>query len=429
MRLLRTLSLFVASSGISTASTATAQDSTIRFVAFGDAGEIGTGLSLTSESVKRMIRSKETDFIAMVGDNFYPSGIHSPTDEIVSRVFLDHFGDIDVPFHPVLGDNDYGDDGIVGNLLAQVDLTDHIPNWQMPSLFYSRIIKKGNVSLCAVFIDTQSLLIVPDADKRSQEELSLLESQLDWIEQTLASDECQSSTFLVVFGHHPIKSTGKKHKKGKGKAVIAKLSPLFDLYKIDAYVCGHDHDLQFLYPYEEGPVSDEEDEPDIPAADSAGGPPNDPLTVFLGTRSYVDSSSSDTSSSTQSSTVTSSETPSISSTHSVSYIVSGAASRLRKNPLHVGVPLYNTWSIKDMFGYAIFESRLESDIPVLVTLFIRSETDEVVHSHPIRSHVDLRLATPIPSPLISPIGSPPGESLEAFDRADGAPVDDPATST
>jgi 3',5'-cyclic AMP phosphodiesterase CpdA len=281
-----------------------------------------------------MAQKTQMHFIAMVGDNFYPKGIQSVSDPVVKEVFLENFGDLKVPFHPVLGDNDYGDNEIVGSLQSQVDLSQTIPNWAMPQLFYSRIIREGAVSLCALFIDTQSMISIPHIDKRSPTESSVLEGQMNWIESTLSSRECSESTFVVVFGHHAIKSTGKKHKKGKSKAVVDKLSPIFDKYKVDAYVSGHDHDLQFIEESLE----------------------------------------------------------SLENRHIVSYIVSGAASRLRKHPVVVDIPGHRVWAVRDLVGYTIFESAISetTGLPILLTSFIRSENDQILHVQTIRSHVDLR---------------------------------------
>jgi tartrate-resistant acid phosphatase type 5 len=335
MTVSRILSLFVGYHGI--LSTHNSQeDGILRFVTFGDSGAVGDAQSMTGSILSSIVSTRSTAFVAMVGDNFYPCGIRSVIDPIVQSAFSDVFAGIAIPFHPVLGDNDYGDAGIVGNISAQVDLSRSISNWMMPSFFFSKIESTPLVRICTIYLDTQSLISIPDVDARTPEELGVLETQMDWLETTLASPDCQSSNFIVVFGHHTIKSTGKKHMKGKSAPLIEKLTPLFDKYKIDAYFSGHDHDLQAISP--------------------------------------ISCSSPD-----------GNETVAVS--HCVSYIVSGASSRLRKSPKEVPIPGHDTWAVRDVIGLTLTEAISPDE---MVTSFISSATGETVHTHRIRSHLALR---------------------------------------
>jgi len=155
------------------------QSGTLRFVTLGDAGAAGEPQLMTSAALSRIVSTNAISFVAMVGDNFYPSGIQSINDPAVHTGFVGAFGAIPVPFHPVLGDNDYGDDGIIGNISAQIALSSHLPNWEMPQFFYSKIERTDQVRICTVYIDTQSLISIPDIDMRTPEELGILETQMD----------------------------------------------------------------------------------------------------------------------------------------------------------------------------------------------------------------------------------------------------------
>jgi hypothetical protein len=48
----------------------------------------------------------------------------------------------------------------------------------------------------------------------------------------------------LVFGHHPIYSASKTH--GNTPEMIRKVKPLLEKYNVQFYICGHDHDFQYL---------------------------------------------------------------------------------------------------------------------------------------------------------------------------------------
>ena len=64
--------------------------------------------------------------------------------------------------------------------------------------------------------------------------------QIKWLE-----DELKKSTarWKVVIGHHPIRSHGAY---GDQKFMLKNIKPLLDEYKVQLYLNGHDHDLQYL---------------------------------------------------------------------------------------------------------------------------------------------------------------------------------------
>jgi acid phosphatase len=66
--------------------------------------------------------------------------------------------------------------------------------------------------------------------------------QIAWIEQEL---QRSTATWKVVYGHHPVFSYGMH---GDQEAMIDYVRPLLEKYDVTAYICGHDHDRQFLGP-------------------------------------------------------------------------------------------------------------------------------------------------------------------------------------
>lgn len=71
--------------------------------------------------------------------------------------------------------------------------------------------------------------------------------QRKWLEQVL-SDTSAAIKWKIVFGHHPAYSGGNRMKSKETNELNTLLKPLFDKYKVDAYICGHEHNLQYIKP-------------------------------------------------------------------------------------------------------------------------------------------------------------------------------------
>lgn len=70
---------------------------------------------------------------------------------------------------------------------------------------------------------------------------ALQAEQLAWLEAELKHP--RTTPFLVVMGHHPVYSDGPH---GDHPVLVHDWDPLFQKYKVDLYLAGHDHDLQHL---------------------------------------------------------------------------------------------------------------------------------------------------------------------------------------
>ncbi|CAB4045038.1 tartrate-resistant acid phosphatase type 5-like, partial [Paramuricea clavata] len=64
------------------------------------------------------------------------------------------------------------------------------------------------------------------------------ETQMEWIKNTLNDSKAD---YLIVFGHHPMFSAGWH---GSSQSLQDKLQDLFKQHKVNAYISGHDHNLQ-----------------------------------------------------------------------------------------------------------------------------------------------------------------------------------------
>ena len=68
-----------------------------------------------------------------------------------------------------------------------------------------------------------------------------------WIEQQLRS-RTKNIKWTIVVGHHPPYTGGRRLKSDDTKDIVNSFGPLMEQYKVDAYIAGHEHDLQYTKP-------------------------------------------------------------------------------------------------------------------------------------------------------------------------------------
>jgi tartrate-resistant acid phosphatase type 5 len=221
----------------------------VNFLFLGDWGRNGQYYqSQVSEQMGKTAAAIGADFIVTAGDNFYPSGMQSVQDPqwkySFEDVYRSHF--LQCPWYVCLGNHDYK-----GNIQAEIDYSNISRRWRLPSPYYSKKIKfKDGGVLLLVVIDTSPLL---DTYYGKDDEMSANVIQQDtaqqrmWLVQTL-SDTDPSIKWKVVVGHHPLYSGGKRKTSSDTRIIEQKLQPIFDTYKVDAYLCGHEHDFQVIKP-------------------------------------------------------------------------------------------------------------------------------------------------------------------------------------
>lgn len=179
-------------------------------------------------------------FIVSVGDNFYDYGVSSDEDPQFRTSFEEVYSDpsLQVPWRVILGNHDYR-----GNCQAQIAYSRKSGRWQMPARYYARTEGiPGGSAVDLIFIDTNPFIAQYAHDTLMQREIATQDSgkQLVWIEQRLAAS---SAPWKLVIGHHPIYSGGEH---GDSPELIEKLFPLLKRHGVQAYINGHDHDLQHL---------------------------------------------------------------------------------------------------------------------------------------------------------------------------------------
>jgi len=223
----------------------------LNFLAMGDWGR--NGEYHQKEVAQQMgISAKQfnASFILATGDNFYPSGVASTQDYswIASYENMYTAHALQTDWYVVLGNHDYK-----GNIQAEIDYSKISRRWHMPAAYYAKKIvideDSGPAVLLLICIDTSPFIsqYYSSEDHKAQVQVQDTAVQRKWLENVL-SDTSAAIKWKVVVGHHPLYTGGKRIKSKDTYELNALLQPIFDKYKVDAYICGHEHNLQYIKP-------------------------------------------------------------------------------------------------------------------------------------------------------------------------------------
>ena len=220
----------------------------LNFLVLGDWGGKGHEPYTTDTEVhvaKQMAETAEdTDakFVVALGDNFYEDGVDDADSKRFHATYTDVFEDLtDIPWYVIAGNHDHH-----GDVSAQIDYSDHNHAWRFPHLWHSHTwdIPGTDRTLKLVLIDTVKLCGNTHDDDDSQpqgaENETLASDQWDWLHHELKHSD---DDYLIVGGHYPVYSISKH---GPTHHLVDRLKPMLEEYDVNAYICGHDHDLQHL---------------------------------------------------------------------------------------------------------------------------------------------------------------------------------------
>jgi tartrate-resistant acid phosphatase type 5 len=214
---------------------------TVRFVAIGDVGKGNAGQKSVADAIAAKCQASGCDFVQLLGDNIYDSGVGSTTDGLWQTHFVMPYANINVPFWAVLGNHDYGQDGAGIDFPRgqhEVDYTNVSTKWKMPGKIWRHT--ERHVEFFGTDTNTQFLKSI-GAPGASQHESDLK----SWIASSTA-------TWKIAFGHHPYYSNGPHGNAGSyernplipppfnGRDVKSFLEGTI-CGKVDLYICGHDH--------------------------------------------------------------------------------------------------------------------------------------------------------------------------------------------
>ena len=217
----------------------------LEFAVIGDWGRNGEYFQKNvAQQLARAVTGLNASFIISTGDNIYPDGVASVQDPLWQASFENVFYQyaLSRPWYAVLGNHDYH-----GNAQAQVDYTQISQRWNMPARYYSFTRKiSPDAEALFVFLDTnpldQASYTAPYAQELMQQDST---AQKRWLEQVLAGAG-PSVRWKIVVGHHPLYTAGNRALNKPN--MRAALESVLEQYKVDIYLCGHEHDLQYYHP-------------------------------------------------------------------------------------------------------------------------------------------------------------------------------------
>jgi tartrate-resistant acid phosphatase type 5 len=222
--------------------------SALNFIAMGDWGRNGADhQKQVAEQMGKTAAEINAQFIIAAGDNFYPSGVISEFDPLFRYSFEDIYTAFSLQWdwYPVLGNHDYK-----SNPGAQVAYSKISRRWKMPARYYSKTFAiNGDATnqVLILFIDTNPLIpeFYRNAEYSPNVRTQDSTAQKKWMETQLAKAGTNVKWKIVV-GHHPMFTGGTRTDAYDTKAIRNTLKPMFDKYKVDVYLAGHEHNLQHL---------------------------------------------------------------------------------------------------------------------------------------------------------------------------------------
>jgi acid phosphatase len=215
----------------------------LNFVVIGDWGRKGTpDQRAVADGMARVAERLDSRFVVTTGDNFYDHGVSSLHDAHWRESFEDVYTSpaLQIPWYAVLGNHDYQ-----GCIQVQLDYGQFRPRWCLPARYYAvEQAIDATATALLVFLDTSPFVLRYQVE--GPEYIQSLRGQdtnvqLAWLQTTLATSKARCK---LVFGHHPIYSASPFH--GDTLELQHRLLPLLQTHQVQAYICGHEHDLQHL---------------------------------------------------------------------------------------------------------------------------------------------------------------------------------------
>jgi len=220
----------------------------LRFIVFGDWGRNGEDNQREVAREMGIVAKKfKPEFIVSTGDNIYPNGVRSTRDHNWIASFEDIYTDqsLQTDWWVVLGNHDYR-----GDPQAEIDYSAVDRRWNMPARYYSKTFFIGEDStngVLLIFIDTTPFLSESYIGDKHQVRGQDTAGQRIWLEKTLAEAPANIK-WKMVFGHHPVYTGGGRMKAKETVEMKNLFKPIFEKYHVNAYICGHDHNLQYIKP-------------------------------------------------------------------------------------------------------------------------------------------------------------------------------------
>lgn len=203
-----------------------------------------------SKQMTNLAQEHNAQFQLALGDNFYFNGVRDAEDKRFAETYEKVFNSeylTNTSWFVLLGNHDH-----YGNASAQVEYSKKSDRWVLPSFNYTIDLKinDGDEELAKIImIDTVLMCgnsgLDWELDKepklKTVRDQHLANEYFDWVENELI--EAQDYPYIIVAGHFPVWSIAEH---GPTKCLVDRLRPLLHKYRVSAYMCGHDHNLQHI---------------------------------------------------------------------------------------------------------------------------------------------------------------------------------------
>ncbi|MBD2521523.1 metallophosphoesterase [Nostoc sp. FACHB-133] len=187
------------------------KDLLLRFVSVADTGTGAKGQYAVAGAMNAYHKQNPYDLVVLAGDNIYNNGEMEKISAVFERPYQPLLKQ-GVKFQACLGNHDIR--------TANGDLQVKYVGFNMKGRYYT--FKRNQVQFFA--LDTNG-----NADWKNQ---------LTWLEKELS---ISNAPWKVVFGHHPIYSSGQY---GSNPDFIKTFTPLFKKYGVQLYINGHEHNYE-----------------------------------------------------------------------------------------------------------------------------------------------------------------------------------------
>lgn len=190
-----------------------------QFIAVGDVGTGNDDQLEVSNAMAKVCEKSGCDLVLLLGDNFYPSGVNSPTDPQFESKFEMVYQKLKIPFFVVLGNHDVKQDA-----LSQVMYSLKSDYWKMPNFQYDFM------TMNATFYGVNTNCPLG---------FEMLRRDINQ-EKIVYKSNKKNVPWKIVFGHHSVYSNGTH---GDSNILVRSFWSWFLEDKIDLYLAGHNHNL------------------------------------------------------------------------------------------------------------------------------------------------------------------------------------------
>jgi predicted MPP superfamily phosphohydrolase len=209
----------------------------------GDWGVKGKGkqIAVANEMI-RQSKLSNLSFIVTIGDNFYEDGVAGIDDEHWKLSYENVYKELTrrYPWYVTLGNRDYR-----GNVEAQLNYHSVNPNWILPDRYYTFTKELGgNQKVRFIIIDSNPYVSSYYSDPLYKKTISQdTGKQSMWIDSVLATSK---EEWKIMVGHHPLYYANAA--RPDTFTLFRVVKPLIEKYKVQVYISGHIHNMQYNYP-------------------------------------------------------------------------------------------------------------------------------------------------------------------------------------